>query len=280
MNAAADVSARIASLSSQLTQAEQRLADAVVAQPARISALSASDMAQEAGVHPATVVRLAQKLGYKGYLDLRSALRAETAHSDAARRVTDRLAHAAPDLLSSLVASDIDTLVELGRHVGQAQIDRAAKALLSATSITIAAQGNSTALAELLDKRLRRSGFKTRLAVGEGRDFAEHLIGLRSGDALLALSFRRPSRAIAVALSHAREVGAASLLIADAVARRYAPAPDMVLAAPRGLNDDFLTLTVPMAICNALVLTIARLDDGASVRALDALERLAGKLNE
>jgi len=37
---------------------------------------------------------------------------------------------------------------------------------------------------------------------------------------------------------------------------------------------------VPMAICNALVLTIARLDDGASVRALDALERLAGKLNE
>jgi hypothetical protein len=33
-----------------------------------------------------------------------------------------------------------------------------------------------------------------------------------------------------------------------------------------------------MAICNALVLTVARMDSGRSVAALDALTELAGRL--
>ena len=41
-----------------------------------------------------------------------------------------------------------------------------------------------------------------------------------------------------------------------------------------GLAEEYLTLTVPMAICNALILTIARLDEGRSLKALGRLTEL------
>ncbi len=52
---------------------------------------------------------------------------------------------------------------------------------------------------------------------------------------------------------------------------KLTPRPDRIVAAPRGAGDAFLSLTVPMAISNALVLTIAR---RAPERALGALDRL------
>jgi hypothetical protein len=50
------------------------------------------------------------------------------------------------------------------------------------------------------------------------------------------------------------------------------PAPDLLLSAPRsGDIDGFQTLTVPMAISNAIVLAAGALED---VTALKTLERL------
>ena len=49
------------------------------------------------------------------------------------------------------------------------------------------------------------------------------------------------------------------------------PAPDHLLWASRGADDEFQTLTVPMAICNALVLTIAKRNRTRSMQALDRL---------
>jgi DNA-binding MurR/RpiR family transcriptional regulator len=244
----------------KLTKADQRLLDVLLRDPAQAAMLSASEVAREAGVHAAAAVRLAQKLGFDGYLSLRSALRSEVVASDSARRVAETLAGAEGNLLASLVSSEVDTL-------------------LGARSVTLCAQGNSVVLADLLDRRLRRSGFRTSVATGQGRELAEQLMPLGRGDVLICFAFRRLLPEIVGALDHARQVGAKTLVIADQSARRIAPAPDYVLAAPRGRSEEFLTLTVPMAVCNALVLTIARVDGGQSVSTLDALEKLSRRFD-
>ncbi|KAB0268034.1 MurR/RpiR family transcriptional regulator [Microvirga brassicacearum] len=263
----------------RLTEADQRLLDVLLRDPANTAMLSASEVAREAGVHAAAAVRLAQKLGYEGYLDMRSALRSEVVASDSSRRIAETLAGSEGDLLASLVASEVDTLLGLVRHIDQAAIETAAKALLKARSVILCAQGNSIVLADLLDRRLRRAGFRTSLVTGQGREFAERLIPLGRGDVLVCFAFRHLPREITGALDHAPQVGATTLLIADHIARRIPRTPDHVLAAPRGRDEEFLTLTVPMAICNALILTIARIDGGQSVSTLDALETLVTRFD-
>jgi DNA-binding MurR/RpiR family transcriptional regulator len=188
------------------------------------------------------------------------------------------LSGAHDDLLSSLVRSEMESLSALLRHVDQAAIEAAASTLLRARSVFIFAQGNAFALAELLDRRLRRAGLRTVVATGQGRELAERLVGLSREDALIAFAFRRLPREVEPALDHARKTGAKTVVIADQIARRLRAQPDHLLAAPRGNAEEFLTLTVPMAICNALVLTIASIDGGQSVSTLDALETLSASL--
>ncbi len=59
---------------SAFTPAQARIADYLLANTLDAALLTATELAQRVNVDPATVVRFAQKLGYKGYLDLKAAL--------------------------------------------------------------------------------------------------------------------------------------------------------------------------------------------------------------
>ena len=77
-----------------LTAADQRVVRELLASPTEAAFLPAAGLAKRADVHPATAVRLAQKLGFGGYRELKAELQAEiinTAHP--AERVRHRLAH-------------------------------------------------------------------------------------------------------------------------------------------------------------------------------------------
>jgi DNA-binding MurR/RpiR family transcriptional regulator len=94
----------------------------------------------------------------------------------------------------------------------------------------------------------------------------------------VAFAFRREPAGLDVALTHARAIGVSTILIADTVAHTLPTPADITLAAPRGLDEDFLTLTVPMLITNALVLTLARHDPNRSMAGLQQLEDLYAQL--
>lgn len=64
--------------------------------------------------------------------------------------------------------------------------------------------------------------------------------------------------------------GAATILVADLTGLLLRPAPGHLLAAPRGREAESGTLTVPMAVLNALILTVAAAGGAAT---LDAFGR-------
>jgi len=263
----------------RLSPADERLVRQLLADPARAAFLSAAELASQTGVHEATAVRLAKKLGYDGYPELRADLQAELLKvSEAGDRVLRRLARAGTgDVLGDLIDSERAMLQSLREHVTQDQIDAAARALISAERVFLFGRGHATALVELVDRRLRRSGFATVTLPFEGRDLAEHVVSLRRADAVLAFAFHGEPPGLTPLLEHAHVVGAISVLVSDLAGPLLGTKPTLVLAAPRGADEEFLTLGVPMAISNALVLTIARLDEGRSIETLDQLSGLIAR---
>ena len=102
---------------------------------------------------------------------------------------------------------------------------------------------------------------------------------MTGADALLAFAFRRTPRAYGLLVQHCRNLGAASVCVSDLVA--LSPAADHALFAPRaGSDDDFQTLTVPMAIANALVLQMAEADGERALRRLEQVGALIEKFDE
>src|SRR5690606_30526007 len=113
----------VADYPNSLTEADERLVRVLLANPTESAFLSAAELSRRAGVHQASAVRLAQKLGYTGYPELRNALQAELVGSrEPAERVRKRLSHMENDVLGQLVASEAEALLSIPQHVSQAQL--------------------------------------------------------------------------------------------------------------------------------------------------------------
>ncbi len=267
----------VQSVADTLTPSERMLVKEVMARPREIALSTAGELAERAGVHEATASRLARKLGFDSYANFRDAIRDEfIVQTDPAVRMRNTLAQSRGNsLLGGLIAQEIEALTHLPDYIGDDRLKAAARQLTDRRKVFIFARGNAESLAVLMERRLRRMAIDAVLLSGDNRDVAERLLALNADDALLAFAFRRQPRHYAAVIEHARKVGAFTLAIAGSIGPALTPAADMLLSAPRsGTADGFQTLTVPMTICNGLILQMAETAERRSLVRLEELGRL------
>ena len=255
-----------------LTTVDRKLVVRIQAHPADAPFWYASELTRPLGLHQSAATRLAQRLGFAGYPQLRDAVRQDyLAGAGPSQRVRGRLErHPDDEVLRSFVDDEIEALTALTQHVTQTEIDDIAGRLTTAGTVYLYGQGNATILVDQLTRRLQRFGVKPVALVGSKRDIAERAAGMDDADLLLGFAFRRLPSALGPLIDLARARGTHSVLITDTLLS-MSPAPSRVVAAPRGGTDDFLSLTVPMAIANAVVLTMARTSPETTLRTLDRL---------
>lgn len=260
----------------RLTEADRLLAEVLLADPKESSYLSAEAIARRAGVHQSAASRLAQKLGFDSYRALRVELRREVLSDDvSADRIRKRLDHMGErSVLAGLVESEIRALAALPAQIDQEQMAAAAAALRDAGRILLFGSGHAASLVDLFERRLRRSGYDARGLTQSGWAAPDALLALGRGDAVVAFTFRRPAEHLDRVLRYAARTGATSLVISDLVGLTLRPRPDLLLAASRGEEGESQSLTVPMAICNALILELSRCDGGRSIASLERLAAL------
>lgn len=274
---------RVNANGTRLTGTEQKIIEALIQQRRETAFLSGPQLADRLNVHGAATTRLAQKLGYKGYPDLRAAVQQELlASQDAATRMRRSVANTAGrGQLALLVDSEIRALENLLEMVPQEDLDRAADMVFAARRVFLFGQGHAGAISAFLQKRLDRFGMTTITLSGRGHDMAEKLVSLGAGDLVLGLAFRKEPAGYAPVMAHAHAVGADTLLISDLVGLRLQPRPSLVLAAPRGRSEsEFQTPNVPFVLVGALLLTLAERHEKPMLTALERLSDLFAILDE
>jgi DNA-binding MurR/RpiR family transcriptional regulator len=130
-----EVIGRIRMHTEQLTAAERRVAEVVLADPRTIGFGTVAELATRSGAGAATVVRLATKLGYEGFSELQESVRRDLSHQlrPASERIREQAgpgvveAHAATELSNvqgtleradpEAVAAVVERLTALGRPV-------------------------------------------------------------------------------------------------------------------------------------------------------------------
>jgi DNA-binding MurR/RpiR family transcriptional regulator len=260
-----------------LTPSERVLVSAVLAEPRTAALATVTELARGAGVHEATVSRLARKLGFEGYPAFRAALQREFIPGEETasrmKRTIDQSSESG--VLATLVEREAMALSRISSHVGETAIADAAARLMAARRIFVFGRGNAEVLALMMAKRFRRFGRHVQSLSGDSRDLAEAVLGMGREDVLLVYAFRRQPRVYAGLVDHARSVGAQVIVIAGASGVFLTPAPDMLLSAPRGGDaESFQTLTVPMAISNAIVIAAGASGDKGVLQTLDSLGAL------
>jgi DNA-binding MurR/RpiR family transcriptional regulator len=261
----------------RLSDADQRLIQVLLSQPTQAAFYSANDLASQAGVHAATVVRLAKKLGFTGYPELRSSLADRIKATDTSQRLR-RTLHKS-DILGNLIGEEQNALAHIVDHVRQSDLERLGRAILQAGHVYLFAQGHATAVIEYLERRLRRFGLHTVNLCLRGRDLAEAILSFSQKDLLLVCALRRLPKEYAVLHQHVKDQGGKVGVLADTIGPLLRPQPDVLIHAPRGQDSEFQTLNVPLLIVSALLVTIAKCEP-KTLENLDKLSRLIDNLEE
>jgi DNA-binding MurR/RpiR family transcriptional regulator len=264
-----------------LTKSEQRIASFLLASYDEAAFLPAAALAQRLQVSEATVARFAQAIGYEGYPELKRRLqelyRGQVSPASRLQHKLDELAGQQGHVLTKVIDMEMQYLAEAQHSISLDDFDRAVEIILHAQRVFVRGNGPSGLIAELLELRFRRLGILTISMTETGRDLAEKLQLLQPGDAVITTGFLRPSAELTIVVEHAHMVGCPIILITDMLGAAFPGKVEAVLAARRGPVSTFHSLTVPMAITNALILAVAMARPEQSLAALDRLQAVRAR---
>ncbi|MFT4149183.1 MAG: MurR/RpiR family transcriptional regulator [Paracoccaceae bacterium] len=202
-----------------LTRAERQLATHVLRHFPVAALGSITALAKAAEVSTPTVVRLVQKLGYKGYPDYQSALRSEVEAmliSPLAKH--DRWAGGVPDshILNRFADAVVANLSATLGQIDHAEFDAAARLLADPARAVFAMGGRIThAMADYFVSLMQVVRPEVTLLSDMSNTWPPALVDMKPGDVLLVFDIRRYENSVLQLVELAAEQGAEVVLITD-----------------------------------------------------------------
>lgn len=269
----------VASSTVQLSASEERVMNVLMG--GEMSGIPAAEVAERAKTHESTVVRLAKKLGYRGYPDLRGDLRKDEFQIQEDHEGIMR-GESGYDL-SAFVADEIVALKRLPHFVPQEDVDAAARTLHGSRTVYLFSRDDEKPARDLLGRRLRRLGLTTVTLGTTPKDMAERFVSFDENSTLIGLALREAPSQLAALVTEAARRGGKTILISDVPGYRFRPSPDHLITARRGDDGEYRTLLIPVLLAYALQLAVFHLDPvryKAARDGIDDLTRLLGGADE
>jgi DNA-binding MurR/RpiR family transcriptional regulator len=247
--------------------------------PQDVALLTVREQAKRAGVVPATMTRLAQRLGFDGYDAVRdlyaenlrrraSSVFSPKAAALVARRKLTGEASLAHDLLDSLVHQmatlwDTDSLGKIGAAVG---------IIAKARRVFVLGQRSCYPVAFHFAYVFGLAGGETRLLDAPGATGSDALRDARKGDALLAISVKPYTRATVDLTRHAARRGVSIVAITDSAVSPLARAARAAILVPTESPSFFHTMTPAFAVVETLAALLAAAGGEGALTAVREIE--------
>jgi DNA-binding MurR/RpiR family transcriptional regulator len=249
---------RVAAYSPGIAPAERRVAFGLLELGAEASVLSAAVLAERLGSSDATIVRTAKALGYSGLAELRRALVVHTSDPPIGERLRRSLERTSRgELFAATIANHVVALEALTRNVSAALFESAVTVLSASDRIVWRGVGPSAELARYGELLSARVGKPSTALVHTGTSFADELLTLASGDAIVLLAYGRLQSHVRILLERAEDLELPVVLITDASAARFGAAVHTTLECGRGAPGLFASHGVTLVVIEALVLAVA-----------------------
>ncbi|WP_159911698.1 MurR/RpiR family transcriptional regulator [Pantoea sp. 18069] len=289
---ATPLDARIREVYADLSAAERKLADVLLARQHDLRGYSATELAALADTSKSSAARFFRRLGYAGFDEFRLQVRSRaTPHSPLARLAQAPAQPSADAGLQAHARRDAQRLLAWSEELRDEDVQAALAQLVRARRIAVLGYRHSQVTAQyasLLFDQVRPD--VQLLATGGGRE-AEALAGLGAKDLLFVVDFRRRSAQLARVLAAASAVGIPLVVLSDAAPGEWLATTaqaDVVLrcartaAAPQPPEQTplFDTYVCGISLVNFLATALAaRLRASAQAR-LTRIEHLHAALGD
>jgi DNA-binding MurR/RpiR family transcriptional regulator len=256
--------ARINAVFDQLSGQLQRAARFVADHPAEVAMHSMRRIAEEAGVAPATMLRLARRLGLQDYDSLRSICldrvrdSAKTIPFSRRGRALQARGGAGGGggLAADMLAAETQNLERTLNAAAGKRLDAAVALLAEAQRVFLIARRSCYPVAccfHYAYSLFRQNGV---LLEDRAGCFAPELLGIGRGDVLLAISFEPYSIETIAAVETARTAGAHLVAVTDTEFSPLARVSEVTLIAGNGSPAFLQSITAATALVQALAIGV------------------------
>jgi RpiR family carbohydrate utilization transcriptional regulator len=276
-----EVQARIRAHLSGLQAADARVARVIVEQPNVVIYKSASEVGEMAATSSATVVRCAQKMGFKGFYDLKLALANELAVFEEARAaepprsVDPRIA-----ALAQITQAGAESVRDAGALVDPAAFDAVVEAIAGARRVVFLGVGTSSPLCQDAAYRFAAIGV---LAEAPADVHVQHVVArlLTEEDVCVVVSHTGSTRETLGAAQAASDAGATTVAITSFATSPLTELVDhAIVAGTRELAlrlEAMASRLAHLALLDALLVAVAGRDESRSQAALELYTDVLGE---
>ncbi len=225
---------RVRSAVPTLRPAEQRVAEAVLADPAGISESSITAVARMCQTSETTVLRFCRAIGLAGYPELRIALARAAQFEETDRgygapvsgdiSATDPLS----DVVAKIIHADARAIEDTAATLDVTVLQKAVDAIVAASRIDIYGSAASGLVGQVLQQKLHRIGLVSFVSV-EGHLALTSASVLRPGDVAIGISHTGTTADTVDVLHIARQRGATTIAVTNFDRSPLAAEADLVL---------------------------------------------------
>jgi DNA-binding MurR/RpiR family transcriptional regulator len=203
---------RIEGAYASLRAAEQRVADFILKSPDELIYLTVTELAERTNTSESTVVRLCQKIGYKGYQEFKIVLA-----RDLVEPTNEIYAEIDPDdhleqIKAKVFQANAQALRDTLEVLDDIELGRAVDAIAGARRVDVYGVGGSAPIALDAYHKLLKLGIVA-IAQSDGDLMAMSSALLRAGDVALGISHTGASRDVTDALARAKSNDATAICI-------------------------------------------------------------------
>jgi DNA-binding MurR/RpiR family transcriptional regulator len=250
-----------------LTQAQKRIAEAIVEDPEFVAFATVDKLAAKLGIASSTIVRFAYRLGLEGYPELqeriRILVRSRLRGADDDAGSENLLAHLGESTAATSLRHDLDNLRHTISELDAGTLDKAIGIISSAGRVFFAGGLASRSLAEYAAHTFNRLRGNSRV-LGPG-DSAAEIVDLARDDALVVFCFPPYASQTLQILEAARRQGVTVVAITDSPISPVGKVDVTLTSRVSGIGPQN-SLVAPMAIINVLLNGVAASSPGAADR--------------
>jgi DNA-binding MurR/RpiR family transcriptional regulator len=267
---------RVLRLSGDLPNSVQEVARFIARHPDIAATSSAAEIAEATGTSDATVVRCAQALGYSGLKEMRRAVadllttRVNPGALLASR--IEQLSDAAP--IRQVFSDTVGSLAELVERLDEASWQRCVDLISSAQGVLCYGMPPVGFAVQYLSLMLNRVGVRSTSETATGAYLADRILDLRTFDVVIVFAPLIPFAEVNAVVRRARDAGARTILISEAIGMPISSEADEVIVTPTTSFNTAGEVVVPLFLAHSLALSVASAAGSQAVTAMDELNRL------
>lgn len=255
---------------SKLSPKQKAVGEIILENPSFISFATIQELALEADVNVATVVRFCRSLGFAGYTDLRNAIRHYNINRSSSvnnKFISEINNYTDHRLIQNAIDKDLQNIKDLRLSVREQPFLEVCNALNNANNILCIGSGGSFG-AKVFASLLNHIGINADYEVRGGTYLGRKLKKLKTNDLLICFGFYRCDQIVIKGAEWAKDQQIKTVAITDSMISPLTNYSDLILKVSTKGYSFFQSNAAVMTLINSLIVFLAESNQKQTLKAI------------